>query len=83
MQDDMVDTTRVVTTTVPGDRTLDHASLQVLAALAGKAPLPWAGPNHKHYRHELGQLAETVMQLLNRDPSHRATARQVQTACTH
>lgn len=57
--------------------------LQVLAALVGRAPLPWAGPNKEKYRHELGQLAETVMQLLIDDPLQRATARQVYEDCNN
>lgn len=54
--------------------------LQVVAALVGQEPLPWTGSNKEKFVNELGQVAEIVMRLLNRDPSRRATARQVHTA---
>lgn len=56
-------------------------SLQVLVALAGLTALPWEGSNQELQRRQLGSLGEAVMQLLNRDPSRRATARQFHAAC--
>lgn len=57
--------------------------LQAVAQLKGEQELPWEDAETAAAAlRKLGMLRGAVLQLLHRDPTQRATARQFHTACS-
>lgn len=55
--------------------------MQVIAQLKGETSLPWEGSRSSKALQKLGMLRAPVLNLLERSPTHRCTARQFHVAC--
>ena len=56
--------------------------VQVLHRLLGNLPLPWEGELSADVQRHLGMFKGPVLQLLEREPSRRATMHRFHQACT-
>lgn len=55
--------------------------LQVIAQILGGETLPWEGKLPPDVESKLGAFQKPVLQLLQRDPSHRMSTHKFHVAC--